>query len=1078
MAGVFVNNLVEAIEKAAHLLPAQGPITVFVHHNTLHALEHLPFEQAVIQAADLYGCRPYMEQGLYQRELSKGRIQPADIEACLLERLGDDAGQLVGVLGTRYSLRRAILMHPFQAVLPNELDWVIAESLALDRFSTGVSTQEVQRLISATRRWVTRLLQSNSTAGQQTARPSRSDGIDMNATNGSLENWEADRMLVLLNSLDRSYATDRMHKWDDGKWSSFTLQLLWALCLQGVSQHPDSCDFRPPRRHRDFLHSKAGFDCDQLVHEFLIRFCLVMLDQGLSRWQIPLRNMGIFTAFVLLYAGQSSWLCERWLRPLAGELKRIHARGLSPLESIEESLQMLGVCGQEREPFIAQSLLALRGFAGMIWQMEKRRDRIAHPLPNGSLIEFLAVRLVLERLALQFVATEYLGWDRSLSELRDRPYFPDMRHSVANVRCEAFTVFQLAQELGWHPESLWNLTPANWRLLLDEIRSFGERERLVTYHLAYERRYRQRLLDSLRLHVQNLPSNKVTNNDTCATSFDLVTCIDEREESLRRHLEELSPRCRTWGAAGFFSVAMYYRSAESHQFLPLCPIVIEPQHYVQEVVTLDQAQSEQRRSALRKQMGAVLLAVHARSRMLTSGALTALLGALAAFPLVARVLFPRLTGLFRHRFDQLVSAPTQTVLQLERSDAVSDASLLEAGNDSHLHIGQEQTSAQRASVPQVGYTLDEMSAVVERLLRDIGMTSHWSRLVVVLGHGSSTMNNPHESAYDCGACGGGRGGPNARAFAQMANDPRVRHLLTKRGLHIPPSTHFVGGFHNTCNDQLILYDLARVPASHSNDVTLAQRALYQACERNAHERCRRFESADLNLTPKAALRHVRARSEDLSQVRPECGHATNAACIVGRRKWTRGLFLDRRAFLHSYDPSQDDSDNTLLSRILAAVIPVCAGINLEYYFSHVDPEGYGCGTKLPHNIASLVGVMNGAASDLRPGLPWQMVEIHEPMRLLVVVETTPEVIQQIMNKNAEIRRLVRGGWIQLSTIQPETGSIQRFCNDIFVPHPPESTELSRTRDSISWYRGKRENLDFAQLVGLQQSNASTHWNPT
>src|SRR5205814_7659413 len=115
-------------------------------------------------------------------------------------------------------------------------------------------------------------------------------------------------------------------------------------------------------------------------------------------------------------------------------------------------------------------------------------------------------------------------------------------------------------------------------------------------------------------------------------------------------------------------------------------------------------------------------------------------------------------------------------------------------------------------------------------------------------------------------------------------------------------------------------------------------------------------------------------------------HATSALCIVGRRNRTRGLFLDRRAFLVSYDPSRDD-DGAILARIMAAVVPVVAGINLEYYFSYIDPTGYGCGTKLPHNVTSLLGVMDGAQSDLRTGLPWQMVEIHEPTRLAIVVES-------------------------------------------------------------------------------------------
>ena len=160
------------------------------------------------------------------------------------------------------------------------------------------------------------------------------------------------------------------------------------------------------------------------------------------------------------------------------------------------------------------------------------------------------------------------------------------------------------------------------------------------------------------------------------------------------------------------------------------------------------------------------------------------------------------------------------------------------------------------------------------------------------------------------------------------------------------------------------------------------------------------------ITFAGARQHLDNRAEDLAQVRPEWGHATNAICIVGRRERTRGLFLDRRAFLNSYDPTQDDADATVLTRTLSAVFPVCGGINLEYYFSHIDPTGYGCGTKLPHNITSLLGVMDGAASDLRTGLPWQMVEIHEPVRLLIVCEVAADVMMRVLERNPMMMQMV------------------------------------------------------------------------
>ena len=93
-------------------------------------------------------------------------------------------------------------------------------------------------------------------------------------------------------------------------------------------------------------------------------------------------------------------------------------------------------------------------------------------------------------------------------------------------------------------------------------------------------------------------------------------------------------------------------------------------------------------------------------------------------------------------------------------------------------------------------TVDEMTGVAERLLRDLGLTRRFARLVLVIGHGSNSQNNPHNSAYNCGACGGSRGGPNARAMAEMLNDPRVRAGLAAKGIAIPAETVVVGGYHS------------------------------------------------------------------------------------------------------------------------------------------------------------------------------------------------------------------------------------------------------------------------------------------
>jgi uncharacterized protein YbcC (UPF0753/DUF2309 family) len=402
---------------------------------------------------------------------------------------------------------------------------------------------------------------------------------------------------------------------------------------------------------------------------------------------------------------------------------------------------------------------------------------------------------------------------------------------------------------------------------------------------------------------------------------------------------------------------------------------VRPRHWVVEEVVESAEDAHRRHAWRRRALGRLSHMFHVASRSFVLGALlSAVGGVLASIPLIARTLLPRLTARLRRGVDRFVQAPRLTRLRLERDEPTP---------------GPENG--------HVGFSLEEMTDIAERVLRDTGLTSDFCRLVLMFGHGSTSMNNPQESAHDCGACGGSRGGPNGRAIAHILNDFRVRARLKSRGLIVPPETVFVGGMHNTSSEAVTFYDLDLLPQSHREEFEAVRALVEQAADRDAHERCRRFESAPLTLSPGAARQHVEGRAEDLAQVRPEWGHATNAVCVVGRRQRTRGLFLDRRAFLNSYDPTQDDADATILTRVLQAAVPVCAGISLEYYFSYVDNLGYGCGTKLPHNITALLGVMDGAASDLRTGLPWQMVEIHEPVRLLFVVETRPETMLRILD---------------------------------------------------------------------------------
>lgn len=510
---------------------------------------------------------------------------------------------------------------------------------------------------------------------------------------------------------------------------------------------------------------------------------------------------------------------------------------------------------------------------------------------------------------------------------------------------------------------------------------------------------------------------------------------------MRRALEEVAPDVRTYGAADFFGCAMHYSGNDDKHAADLCPVVVKPAHFVSEQAHDDQLPVNDKRQSLRRSWAAFAYGHNAGSRNIIRGWIgSAVTGFSALVPLVLRAVSPLTWSTLNEQLSGALLPDAKTELDFHRVDA----------------------DAKAANGLLAGFTTTEMADRVGGMLNTVGLTKNHARLVVFLGHGSTSLNNPHESAHDCGACGGRRGGANGRSFAAMANRSDVRVMLMERGVHIPEDTWFIGGYHDTCNDDADLLDLERVPTTHAQDLRQLRKSLDEARAWSAHERARRFEAAGTGIDHHEGLRHVRERASHLAEPRPEYGHCTNAVCIVGRRDKTRGLFFDRRAFLVSYD-AHNDPQNKALAGVLGAVTPVCGGISLEYYFSFVDNEGYGCGTKLPHNVTGLVGVMNGYQGDLRTGLPWQMVEIHEPVRILFVVETTPERLMPIIDANPELSEFVMNRWIRLSTMDPDTGSIKVYRDGIWEDLVGDEVPLPRSISSAKYYSGTLEHLPVARI---------------
>jgi uncharacterized protein YbcC (UPF0753/DUF2309 family) len=986
------------IKLASEIVAYYWPMRAFVHHNPLHGLEDIPFEEAVRRAGQWLGGSPYLPNDVFRGYFRDGRIQGRHVDGALKPLIRDEYVRLGDIVIYHSDVLRAHLLHG-------------APPPAEDGFQAALERHPDRSAIASL---------ANRLASMSKARAVEPE---------SEANGSGDPCELLSGWCDRVLGTRIV---------------------------------------------------EQIDRE-MVKWCQAFLDEGHATWAMPGRDKGFYGAWKTL--AQKEW-SPCGIKSSREKLARLPAH---PEDALLDNLTALGIQPDQRQEYLSLHLAALPGWTGFIkWRADQSEYewQLAYPI---DLSQYLAARLWYERELVQQACRKVLGIDGNRNAIAaatagGKP--PQAASGRAHLH-RAWRLTELARALEIDP-AVFEVAAAEDLLRVSEwLDGFPESAHGAVWLKAFEAGYREQLLAKLRDNIAGQPPPDASENETkVRPQAQTVFCIDVRSELLRRHLETVGDY-ETFGFAGFFAVLMRHQALGSHHETDQFPVIAKGKNFIREIPRTYHGGGVlfRHRRGQKRLHAAHTLLYDLKENVVTPYVMVESLGWFYAAPFVGKTLFP---AWYRSALEWLRKklvppvATTLTVDKLSREEveemlaaeqrAVTRGALQEKFGDRNLNLSLErleflrrraldQESAAEPSpqarstalsaeeeaafvedlrehyginhgasfarmerITRTGLTLAEQVFTVETALRMMGLTRNFARLVLFCGHGSSSDNNPFEAALDCGACGGNAGKPNARVLAIMANRPLVREQLAKNGINIPQDTCFIAGQHDTTTDDVELFDLEDLPPTHRKDLLQLVSDLEKAGGRTAQERCARLPGIKVSRRASRAKRAVRRRSSDWSEVRPEWGLSNNAAFIIARRALTRGLALEGRVFLHSYD-YREDPDGKLLEAVMTGPQVVGQWINMEHYFSAVDPEVYGSGSKIYHNVVGRLGVMSGPQSDLRTGLAWQTVmngarPYHEAMRLLTIVEAPRERIDRILNNQRHLQRLYDNEWLSLVALEP------------------------------------------------------------
>ena len=758
--------------------------------------------------------------------------------------------------------------------------------------------------------------------------------------------------------------------------------VIWKAKL--ISQDYDTINHPRIGQLRKYWKEIYQLDLDNKVHPLLFRILCAFLDQGIAIDGFPVVNKPFIDSIKEME--QNSFVSFF-------KTKAVKQKFLSGNYSISELLKT--IVGKEEyfEQYLFDQQFAHHGWSGFVSAVEDNPQTLLDR-KQITLKELLEFELLMELDALNHA----LGnkWKPLANNVTGPPV-----HLFADVpKTEFAEVIEL-----WQDAFEWSYYDS----VLKGISMYGEK----------------------RMAENGLGFISPSSDEHAGPSLQAIFCIDEREDSIRRHIEAVDKKAETFGAPGFFGVEFYFQQEGGKFYDKLCPAPVTPKYLIKEHDAKSTRKDE------------LIYTKHTHG--ILSGFILSISFGFWAFIKKIQLLFrPKMSPAISNAYGHM---DKQSVLTIENKDP------------SDIENGL-----------QIGYTLEEMAARGEGFLRGIGLVKNFAPIIYFVAHGSSSANNPHHGAHDCGACSGRPGATNARVQSFILNHKRVRELLAARGIIIPDTTQFIGSMHDTAADVIGYYDEEILSAENKKRHLINIQNFETALNLNAKERSRRFASINTKQELEQVRKAIHSRSVSLFEPRPELGHGTNTLAIIGRRQTSKGLFLDRRAFLNSYDYTTDP-DGAILTAVMRPIGLVCGGINLEYYFSRVDNIKMGAGTKLPHNVMGLFGVANSSDGDLRPGLPWQMIEVHDPVRLLVIVEHKPDIVLKAIQSSPEVFEWYNNEWVHIVSLHPEERQFYYFKKGAFVKYETitSNSEIKTIHNMEEFSEGAKE-METNHIVHATEEN--------